>query len=71
MEQDLRQLIISDEDFEQDVRLHNLADNDQDNRRRADALGFGGRDIKVAPGAILRIPKEKVGKNIFFGLASF
>lgn len=71
MEQDLRQLMISEEDFEKDVRLHNLADNDQDNRRRADALGFGGRDIRVAPGAIIRIPKEQVGKNVFFGLYTY
>ena len=65
---DLRQLMISDIDFEKDVRLHNLADNNSDNRRRADALGFGDRDIRVAPGAIIRIPKEQVGKNVFFGL---
>jgi acetyltransferase-like isoleucine patch superfamily enzyme len=63
--------MISDEDFAQNVRLHNLADNDQDNRRRADALGFDGRDIRVAPGAIIRIPKEQVGRNVFFGLYTY
>ena len=68
MEPDLRQMILSDEDFEKDVRLHNLADNREDNLRRAEALGFGGRGVLVAPGAIIRIPKDQVGKNIFFGL---
>ncbi len=68
---DLKDLIISEEDFERDVRLHNLADNYQDNTKRAEALGLGGREIQVAPGAIIRIPKGQVGKHIFFGLYTY
>lgn len=68
MGHDLREMLISNEDFAQDVRLHNLADNYEDNKRRADALGLGGRDNQVAPGAIIRIPKEQVGRHVFIGL---
>lgn len=68
MVEDLRQLNVSEEDFTKDVRLHNLADNGCDNRRRALTLGFTGNDVQVAPGAIIRIPKEQVGNKVFFGL---
>ena len=46
----------------------NRSDNYDDNIRRAELLGIGGREVKVAPGAIIRVPKEQIGRNIFFGL---
>lgn len=68
---DTRNLEISDERFEEYVRLTDFSDNREDDSRRAEMMGLGGRDILVAPGAILRIPFEKVGKDIFFGLYSY
>ena len=46
----------------------NRSDNYDDNIRRAELLGIGGRAVRVAPGAIIRVPKEQIGRNIFFGL---
>jgi len=49
----------------------NESDNLADDLHRAELLGIGGRDNKVAPGAIIRIPKGQVGRNIFIGLYSY
>lgn len=60
---------MNDELFRALTEYANHSDNPTDNRRRAEALGFGGRDILVAPGAIIRVrDREKIGKNIIFGL---
>ncbi len=59
------------ERFAELTRYCNASDNSEDNARRAELLGFGGREIQVAPGAILRIPKEQVGRNVFFGLYTY
>ena len=58
--------------FEQLTRYANMSDNGGDNRRRAEILGFGGRNVLVAPGAIVRVrDKQKVGSNVFIGLYSY
>ena len=62
---------ISDELFAELTQYCNESDNGPDNAHRAELLGFGGREIKVAPGAIIRIPKEQVGRNVFIGLYSY
>ena len=62
---------ISDELFAELTKYCNESDNNIDNLHRAELLGLGGRDIKVAPGAIIRIPKEQVGRNVFIGLYSY
>lgn len=55
--------------FEQLTRYAHETDNAADNSRRAEILGFGGRDILIAPGAIIRLKdKNTVGKNVFIGL---
>ena len=62
-------LIISDEMFELFTRYINQGDNLDDNLKRAEILGFGGRNVRVAPGAIIRIKEPgKIGSNIFIGL---
>lgn len=54
------------------TRYCNESDNGRDDRLRAELLGLGGRDVLVAPGAIIRVPdKEKIGRNIFIGLYSY
>jgi len=50
----------------------NESDNLEDDLRRAELLGFGGRAVKVAPGAIIRVrDKSTIGSNIFIGLYSY
>ena len=66
------QIHISDELFEQFTQYCNLSDNGPDDALRAELLGFGGRDVKIAPGAIIRVPdKSTVGSRIFIGLYSY
>jgi acetyltransferase-like isoleucine patch superfamily enzyme len=66
------QINISDELFEQLTQYCNQSDNGPDDLLRGELLGFGGRDVKVAPGAIIRVPdKEKIGSDIFIGLYSY
>lgn len=68
MNEELKKMKISDEDYAEYVRLTAMSDNYEDDKRRAELLGLGGRDILVAPGAILRIPFEQVGSDVFIGL---
>lgn len=63
---------IDDALFEQLTRYCNQSDNEPDNLRRAELLGFGGRHVRVAPGAIVRVrDPNAIGKNIFIGLYSY
>ena len=59
---------MNDELFAEMTDYCNRSDNLADNLHRAELLGLGGRNVRVAPGAIIRIPKDQVGSNIFFGL---
>ena len=63
---------MTDEMFAQLTEYCNRGDNAEDDARRAELLGLGGRRIMVAPGAIIRVPdKEKIGSDIFIGLYSY
>ena len=63
---------MNDELFAELTAYANQSDNAVDNRRRAEALGLGGRDILVAPGAIIRLrDPDKIGNNVFIGLYSY
>ena len=59
---------MGDELFAQLTAYCNQSDNAEDNKRRAEMLGLGGRDVRVAPGAIIRVPLSQIGANIFIGL---
>ena len=60
---------LSDELFALLTRYATQGDHQRDNLRRAEALGFGGRGVMIAPGAIVRVRNpEKIGANIFIGL---
>lgn len=41
------------------------------NLRRAEILGFGGRNTQIAPGANVRVKAENIGQNSFIGLYSY
>ena len=63
---------MSDELFEQLTRYCNESDNYDDDKRRGELLGLGGREVLVAPGAIIRVrDKNSIGRNIFIGLYSY
>ncbi len=49
----------------------NQSDNGADNAHRAELLGLGGRGIRVAPGAIIRVPSQQIGSNVFIGLYAY
>jgi len=58
--------------FESLTRGTSQGDNREDNSLRAELLGFGGRGIQVAPGAVIRVKdKSKTGSRVFFGLYSY
>ena len=66
------QINISDELFAQFTQYCNQSDNGPDDALRGELLGFGGRNVLVAPGAIIRVKdKNAIGKNIFIGLYSY
>ena len=66
------QINISDELFEQLTRYANQSDNAADNELRAELLGFGGRKVRIAPGAIVRVKDQSaVGSRVFIGLYSY
>lgn len=65
-------LILSDELFAALTEYANRSDNEADNCRRAEVLGFGGKNIRVAPGAIIRVhDRDNIGSNVFIGLYSY
>lgn len=58
--------------FEEMTQYANLSDNYEDDIKRGEILGFGGREVMVAPGAIIRVPdKSKIGSRIFIGLYTY
>ncbi len=58
--------------FEALTRYANESDNGPDDALRAQILGFGGRNVLIAPGAIVRVKdKERIGSNIFIGLYTY
>lgn len=71
--EDLKKMRISDETFAEYVRLSSMSDNAEDDRRRADLLGLDGKEILVAPGAIIRVPdiRSRFGRDIFVGLYTY
>jgi acetyltransferase-like isoleucine patch superfamily enzyme len=62
---------ISDDLFADLTYYCNQSNNNPDDTHRAELLGLGGRDIKVAPGAIIRVPKDQIGRNVVIGLYSY
>ncbi len=69
--EEMQELQIPDEKFFELTRFANWSDNGEDDLRRAQMLGFTGRKVLVAPGSIIRIPREQVGDNVFIGLYTY
>lgn len=62
---------FTNREYEAHVGMSCTTDNLADNLHRAELLGLGGRDNTVAPGAIIRVPKEQIGRDVFIGLYSY
>jgi len=63
---------MDDEQFALFTIYANQSDNNEDNYRRADVLGFGGRKVRIMPGAIVRVKDPaKIGSNVAFGLYTY
>lgn len=67
----MKNMKISDEEFFKLTKFANWSDNLEDDTRRAEMLGFVGKQTLVMPGAIVRIPRDQVGENVLFGLYTY
>ena len=56
--------LLTEELFALLTRYLNQGDNLEDNRKRAQLLGFGGREICVAPGVTVTAGVKIGGKNL-------
>ena len=61
---------INDDDYRMLTEFCNRRDNREDGLRRAAILGIG-KGSMVAPGALVRIPVDQIGSNVYFGLYSY
>lgn len=61
---------VSAEDFEKFTLFCGRSDNQPDNLRRARLLGFGD-NVRVSPGAIIRIGDNAIGAGSHIGLYSY
>jgi acetyltransferase-like isoleucine patch superfamily enzyme len=60
---------LTREEFARFTRYCNQSDNSQDNLNRARALGIPGENVRIAPGAIVRLKDlARIGRNSFIGL---
>ena len=60
-----------DELFELFTEYMHLTNNTKWNVKRAQIIGIQSKNVQVAPGANVRIPKEQIGNNIFIGLYDY
>jgi acetyltransferase-like isoleucine patch superfamily enzyme len=60
-----------DELFRLFTEYIHLTNDDKHNQKRAEIIGITSRDVQVAPGANVRIPKNQIGNNIFIGLYDY
>ncbi|KII75351.1 acyltransferase [Vibrio renipiscarius] len=62
---------ISDEDFRKFTLYTTQSNNHADDTTRAQILGFQNKDVRLAPGAIVRIGENQIGENSYIGLYSY
>ncbi len=62
---------FNDEEFEKMTQYAHMTNNEESNKRRAEIIGITAKDVQVAPGANVRIPKNQIGENSFLGLYSY
>ena len=62
---------LSDEEFRKFTLYCNQSNNYHDDTKRAEILGQTGEDVRIAPGAIVRIRDNQIGKKSYIGLYSY
>ena len=60
-----------DELFRLFTEYIHLTNDAEHNQKRAEIIGITSRDVQVAPGANVRIPKNQIGNNVFIGLYDY
>lgn len=62
---------LTDEEFRKFTLFCNQSNNFHDDNRRAEILGQTGEGVRLAPGAIVRIKGNQIGKDSYIGLYSY
>ncbi|WP_413285412.1 acyltransferase [Vibrio sp. MA40-2] len=62
---------LSDEEFRKFTLYLNQSNNKQDDESRAKILGFTNDNVRVAPGVIIRIGDQQIGRGSYVGLYSY
>lgn len=62
---------LSDEEFRKFTLYCNQSNNYHDDTKRAEILGQTNEDVRIAPGAIVRIRGNQIGKKSYVGLYSY
>lgn len=62
---------LTAEEFRKFTLYCHLSNNQKDDSQRAQILGFTQKDVRVAPGAIVRIGANQIGRNSYVGLYSY
>ncbi|WP_199482477.1 acyltransferase [Vibrio owensii] len=62
---------LSDEEFRKFTLYTNQSNNKLDDETRAKILGFSNDNVRVAPGAIIRIGENQIGHRSYVGLYSY
>ena len=62
---------LSDEEFRKFTLYTNQSNNKHDDESRAKILGFTSDNVRVAPGAIIRIGDKQIGCGSYIGLYSY
>lgn len=62
---------LSDEEFRKFTLFCNQSNNYHDDTKRAEILGQTNEDVRIAPGAIVRVKGNQIGKKTYIGLYSY
>ncbi|MGR5120201.1 acyltransferase [Vibrio astriarenae] len=62
---------LTDEEFRKFTLYTAQSNNKHDDEARAQILGFTNSDVRIAPGAIVRIGENQIGTNSYVGLYSY
>ncbi|TCS40446.1 acyltransferase [Reinekea marinisedimentorum] len=62
---------LTDEEFRKFTLYCNQSNNQQDDSLRAQILGQTGEGVRIAPGAVVRIKGNQIGKKSYVGLYSY
>lgn len=62
---------LTDEEFRKFTLYTTQSNNKQDDEARAQLLGFTNENVRIAPGAIVRIGENQIGPRSYIGLYAY